>query len=180
MERKFKEGDRVKDIRSGMEGEIKSLTYSGYDKAHCVWVEFAYTSKGLPGCITKSYRMDGSELDKGVYLHHIDPPAPVLTEWQEKKIGQVMEEYLLGEISRYHGVEKIKQILSEPEPPKFVPKEYDKVLRKSSIYGKWYPDIFIEMADSGRYRCYSGTISGNLFTYCIPFNVDLIGTTDNP
>ena len=107
-------------------------------------------------------------------------PAPVLTEWQEKEIRRVLNDLMVSDHNSDIFIDDLKQILSEPEPPKYIPKQGEGVLVKSNHTNPWHPRVFAEMNGS-RYQCYAliDTDKCN-WDYCRPFDIDLIGTTDNP
>ena len=168
MERKFKVGDRVKDVLRNVEGVVESVAYDRFDDNHSVLVCF-------DACDRTSYRQDGTELNSGVRLVHIDPPAPVLTEWQEKNLRALLNPIAAkidGDIDA--AIKRINDILSEPEPPKWEPKEGEVCLFRYNR-GHWVADRFERIVSDGRFET-----STDWFDQCRPFSIDLIGTTDNP
>ena len=100
----------------------------------------------------------------------IDPPAPVLTEWQEKELRRFTNTMNIVVIDMHD----LKSILFEPEPPKYIPKHGDAIRLRDRESDPWMVDVFDKMINDG--RDYLGfNMAGK---YCIPF--DLIGTSDNP
>jgi hypothetical protein len=176
MERKFKVGDRVKvvsianqwirdervfpKVKVGDTLEVE-LVSAGDDWG--IWGIGGLRFKGLP------YIHPASQFAP------IDPPAQVLTEWQEGCIEEAINDYSKDDISMRGALDKIKFILSEPEPPQWEPKEGEVCLFRDRG-GCWVADVFVRVSkEDGRHE--GVTL---LFDECRQFDIDLIGTTDNP
>ena len=108
----------------------------------------------------------------GEFYNQIDKPKTVLTEWQRKRV----EEYRISSgYSIMIPLETLEKILSEPEPPKYNPKQGEGVLVRSSHISPWHPRVFAKMFGS-RYQCYALVDTDRCnWNYCIQFNADLVG-----
>lgn len=111
-----------------------------------------------------SYTIDGR---KTIYdyidLHPIDPPKTTLTEWQRKKLEH-------HHYSPFQ-IELIESILSEPEPPKYEPKQWEAVLFPED--GILKVGVFSNMVGD-KYRIEDGSRSA-VHKICIPYEANKQG-----
>lgn len=154
---KFYVGQKVKDERYG-DGEVIDTNCSWYDVYHPIGVQFEN--------YRVSYRNDGSELKDIVRLSPIDHPKIVLSEWHRKQLKS--HETSTDRIAL--SIDMLESILSEPEPPKYQPKQGEAVMVRCRETGIWLADVFHAM-EGEFYRLYNLDIT----KHCIPFSPDLVG-----
>ena len=185
MERKFKVGDIVK----GELGSIAIVTDGTPESKtqFCGTILFG-VNQGIH-CTTLyensfeiyEYKLEFAKIIKSP----IDPPAPVLTELTGMKrhnVAQAILKYRNSDDTAENLTEcldKLESILSEPEPPKWMPKEGEPVLVRDEDKGYWVAVRFTQMAD-GAFASKWWNGSTTTWIQCRPFDIDLIGTTDNP
>lgn len=169
---KFKVGQRVtiNNLESDDRNDFLGIPFG----SEVVVVSDASPYNGYNG-IPQTRVRHKSGIERTCYterLRHI-PPKPVLTEWQEKKVGECLNRY--GHEFFYHEVnfmDDLKSILSEPDPPKFEPKQGDAVLVREDNIVPWIPRV----ATGNGFVTYNvHNPNGNTWNYCIPFDPSLVG-----
>ena len=101
----------------------------------------------------------------------IDPPRTVLTDWQRKQIEQFRNGTNDQVVIQ---MDKLISILSEPEPPKYIPKHGEAVQLRDNYSDIWLVDVFYEMTDDGIYKGYN-----MVGKFCRPFDAALVGQITN-
>lgn len=100
-------------------------------------------------------------------------PEPFrLTEWQKDRVKELVDDIYNNKIIFHTSlIEKIESILSEPEPPKYQPKQGDAVLVRNNKQNEWSAKV----ATGYGYDIYGwrGEIVPSEF--CRPFDPDLVG-----
>lgn len=162
METKFYVGQRVRSDKFG-EGEVSSIDTSGITNINYrIGVKFPGRKYAIAYTLDGVYTLGGP-----IDLHPIDQPKTTLTEWQRNEIKKHIE---LTDIQ----VDRLESILSEPEPPKYIPKHGEAVEIRDSLSDPWLVDVFHEMIDDNRYIGYN--LTGK---YCRPFDASLVGQITN-
>ncbi|HEY3387496.1 MAG TPA: hypothetical protein VGK46_13355, partial [Saprospiraceae bacterium] len=150
---KFYVGQKVKDERYG-NGEVIDTNCSWYDVYHPIGVQFEN--------YMVSYRNDGSELTDIVRLSPIDHPKIVLSERQRKQLKR--HETSTDRIAL--SMDVLESIISEPEPPKYQPKQGESVMCRHFIGSPWN----IRVATGNNWDTYDGLSICDHWKYCRPFD----------
>lgn len=161
MANQFYVGQRVRSEKYG-EGEVLNVS-SNRHPGFPVYCSFKNSGMGysLAGVL-----IGGSDID----LTPIDPPRTVMTDWQRKRLRTPGVAMFTKD-----QIDLIESILSEPEPPKFIPKEGEVCLFRDKDETTWVADRLCSIDNREYFVCQ--------FTHwkqCRPFSLELIGTTDNP
>mgnify|MGYP006921321966 CR=1 FL=1 len=167
MANQFYVGQRVRSEKYG-EGEVLNVS-SNRHPGFPVYCSFKNSGMGysLAGVL-----IGGSDID----LTPIDPPRTVMTDWQRKQIEQFRNGTNDQVVIQ---MDKLISILSEPEPPKFKPKEGEAVLVKQDVDNFWLPRVFTKMF-AERYQCYALMDTDRCnWKFCRPFDAALVGQITN-
>ena len=159
MATKFYKGQKVRSDRFG--SGIVHFILDDASTQYPVSVRFE-SEKG-----SATFTADGRHVsNKPIDLFPADQPKTILTDYHRKKLS---ESYSQSEVAQ------IESILSEPEPPKWEPKQGEGVLVRSNHTDIWHPRVFAEMNGS-RYQCYVLIETDKCnWNYCIPFDPSLVG-----
>lgn len=98
-------------------------------------------------------------------LHPIDPPKTTMTEWQRKQFMNIHW------LTNKYQMDDIERILSEPEPPKYEPKQGEAVLFPED--GILKVGVFSNMVGD-KYRIEDGSRSA-VHKICIPYEANKQG-----
>ena len=164
METKFYVGQRVR----GPQGQVVIVLDPKHDADifKGILVDGPIESRPI-GYISHSWYKD-SFVDFPIY-----PPRVVLTEWQKKQLREyVREEFKYTALFNFF--DRLESILSEPEPPKYQPKQGEAVLVKVCKDYPWVTGVFSNM-EYDAYKCY-GVSPVN---FCRPFDASLVGQVTN-
>ena len=164
METKFYVGQRVR----GPQGQVVIVLDPKHD---------AYIFKGI--------LVDGPIESRPIgYISHswykdsfvdfpIDPPRVVLTEWQKKQLREyVREEFKYTALFNFF--DRLESILSEPEPPKYQPKQGEAVIFRDRKDCPWSASV----ATGIYWRIYYYGDTLDAFEVR-PFDASLIGQVTN-
>lgn len=122
------------------------------------------------------FTADGRHVsNQPIDLFPADQPKPILTEWQEGRFRELMGDVYCNKTPMIEAVAIMNNILSEPDPPKWEPKQGEAVLVRANHTDQWHPRVFTEM-NGPRYQCYAliDTDKCN-WNYCRPFDPSLVG-----
>lgn len=170
----FEVGDRVRDdehVKGGI-GVVIETEHEHFSQTFKILVDYG------KGYGTKVYTKEGAYnlVDKPSLIKlPKEEPKRVLTEWQMGKIGSIIHQYACDDYNMKGALIAIDEILSEPEPAKYQPKENEPVLVREGDTEVWVARVFKEMKGL-RYATYH--IDGIPFTwnYAIPFDPSKVGT----
>lgn len=163
METKFYVGQPVSV--NGKNGNVTKIDPDS--KEYHVWVQI----HGLRH--ETSYTADGKKWsqDKDQILFPITPKQ-VLTEWQKEQLDIFSHRMYAHPKDRILFVENITSILSQPEPPKYQPKQGEAVLVRQSEAERWITRV----ATGNGWICYHSQTDGETnWNHCIPFDPSLVG-----
>ena len=165
METKFYVGQRVR----GLHGQVVIVLDPKHDASIFKGILVDGPIENQPiGYISSGWLKD-SFVDFPIY-----PPRVVLTEWHKKQIASVLNRWVCADYSEEVALKSIEYILSEPEPPKYQPKQGEAVLVKVCKDYPWVTGVFSNM-EYDAYKCY-GVSPVN---FCRPFDASLIGQVTN-
>lgn len=168
METKFYVGQRVNSLQSG-NGTVESI--NGPLSLYPIVIKFDTPNPSL-----SNYRtIDGKIfVYSPIDLFPIYPPRVVLTEWQRNQLYEKGTNHWSCDGQFLEMLDIIESILSEPEPPKYQPKQGEAVLVKVCKDYPWVTGVFSNM-EYDAYKCY-GVSPVN---FCRPFDASLVGKVTN-
>lgn len=190
MENQFYVGQRVKVIDNDETWTTRSDVFKrfgfkelGYNEEFSNGEEgiiFAFELIGKEYCIGLTHSDGRQCLISNYGIIPIDPPRIVLTEWQEKKLRILLmpiADKINGDIDV--AINRINAVLSEPEPPKFVPKEGDVCLFRDENKEKWMALLFTGMVGERYGSSWFFTGEDAEWKQCRPFDPALVGKVTN-
>lgn len=104
-----------------------------------------------------------------------EEPKRVLTEWQRGEIGSIIHQYACDDYNMKGALIAIDEILSEPEPPKYQPRENEAVLVDCD--GRYLAGVFTRMVQDG--YCVSWGLGELHYDKVFPFDPSKVGTVTN-